>query len=29
LRFEAVGRHGDDLEIRVVRPEDANVHGSD
>jgi len=29
LRFEAIDRHGDDLEIRAVRPEDANVHGSD
>lgn len=29
LRFEAVDRHGDDLEIRAVRPEDADVHGSD
>ena len=29
LRFEAVDRHGDDLEIRAVRPEDVDVHGSD
>jgi diaminohydroxyphosphoribosylaminopyrimidine deaminase/5-amino-6-(5-phosphoribosylamino)uracil reductase len=29
LRFEALDRHGDDLEIRAVRPEDADVHGSD
>ncbi len=29
LRFEAVDRHGDDLEIRAVRQEDADVHGSD
>ena len=28
LRFEAVDRHGDDLEIRAVRREDADVHGS-
>ena len=29
LRFEAIDRHGEDLEIRAVRPEDADVHGSD
>jgi diaminohydroxyphosphoribosylaminopyrimidine deaminase/5-amino-6-(5-phosphoribosylamino)uracil reductase len=27
LRFEAVRRHGDDLEISAVRPEDEDVHG--
>lgn len=29
FRFEDVRHHGDDLEIRAVRPEDADVHGSD
>jgi diaminohydroxyphosphoribosylaminopyrimidine deaminase/5-amino-6-(5-phosphoribosylamino)uracil reductase len=28
-RFEALEQHGQDLEIRAVRPEDADVHGSD
>lgn len=27
--FEDVRRHGDDLELHCVRPEDADVHGSD
>jgi diaminohydroxyphosphoribosylaminopyrimidine deaminase/5-amino-6-(5-phosphoribosylamino)uracil reductase len=27
--FEAFDRHGQDLEIRAVRPEDADVHGTD
>ena len=27
LRFEAVRRHGDDLEINAVRPEEEDVHG--
>ena len=29
FRFEAIERHGQDLEIRAVRPEDEDVHGSD
>ena len=29
LCFEDIDRHGDDLEIRAVRPEEANVHGVD
>jgi diaminohydroxyphosphoribosylaminopyrimidine deaminase/5-amino-6-(5-phosphoribosylamino)uracil reductase len=29
MRFEVVDRHGEDLEIRAVRPEDSDVHGSD
>jgi diaminohydroxyphosphoribosylaminopyrimidine deaminase/5-amino-6-(5-phosphoribosylamino)uracil reductase len=29
LVFEAIDRHGDDLEIRAVRPEEADVHGAD
>lgn len=28
-RFESVNRHDEDLEIRAVRPEDADVHGAD
>ncbi len=27
--FEDLSHHGDDLELHCVRPEDANVHGSD
>jgi diaminohydroxyphosphoribosylaminopyrimidine deaminase/5-amino-6-(5-phosphoribosylamino)uracil reductase len=29
LRFEGVERHGADIELRAVRPEDEDVHGSD
>jgi len=29
LVFEDIDRHGDDLEIRAVRPEEADVHGAD
>jgi diaminohydroxyphosphoribosylaminopyrimidine deaminase/5-amino-6-(5-phosphoribosylamino)uracil reductase len=29
LCFEDIDRHGDDLEIRAVRPEEADVHGVD
>jgi diaminohydroxyphosphoribosylaminopyrimidine deaminase/5-amino-6-(5-phosphoribosylamino)uracil reductase len=29
LRFENLARHGHDLEIHAVRPEDEDVHGSD
>ena len=29
LRFEGVERHGEDIELRAVRPEDEDVHGSD
>jgi diaminohydroxyphosphoribosylaminopyrimidine deaminase/5-amino-6-(5-phosphoribosylamino)uracil reductase len=29
LVFEGIDRHGEDLEIRAVRPEEANVHGAD
>jgi len=29
LCFEHVDRHGEDLEIRAVRPEEADVHGAD
>jgi diaminohydroxyphosphoribosylaminopyrimidine deaminase/5-amino-6-(5-phosphoribosylamino)uracil reductase len=29
LRFDGIERHGDDLELRAVRPEDEDVHGSD
>jgi diaminohydroxyphosphoribosylaminopyrimidine deaminase/5-amino-6-(5-phosphoribosylamino)uracil reductase len=29
LSFEHIDRHGDDLEIRAVRREEADVHGSD
>ena len=29
LCFEDIDRHGDDLEIRAVRPEDTDVHGTD
>jgi diaminohydroxyphosphoribosylaminopyrimidine deaminase/5-amino-6-(5-phosphoribosylamino)uracil reductase len=29
LVFEDIERHGEDLEIRAVRPEEANVHGAD
>ena len=29
LRFEGIERHGNDLELRAVRPEDEDVHGSD
>lgn len=29
LQFEAIERHGDDLLVRAVRAEDADVHGSD
>jgi diaminohydroxyphosphoribosylaminopyrimidine deaminase/5-amino-6-(5-phosphoribosylamino)uracil reductase len=29
LVFEDIDRHGDDLEIRAVRPEETDVHGSD
>ena len=28
LRFEGIERHGADLELRAVRPEDEDVHGS-
>ncbi|HQP42427.1 MAG TPA: bifunctional diaminohydroxyphosphoribosylaminopyrimidine deaminase/5-amino-6-(5-phosphoribosylamino)uracil reductase RibD [Thermoanaerobaculales bacterium] len=28
LRFAGIARHGDDLELRAVRPEDEDVHGS-
>jgi diaminohydroxyphosphoribosylaminopyrimidine deaminase/5-amino-6-(5-phosphoribosylamino)uracil reductase len=29
LVFEDIDRHGEDLEIRAVRPEEADVHGAD
>ena len=29
LIFEDIERHGEDLELRAVRPEEANVHGAD
>ena len=29
LVFEDIERHGEDFEIRAVRPEEANVHGAD
>jgi diaminohydroxyphosphoribosylaminopyrimidine deaminase/5-amino-6-(5-phosphoribosylamino)uracil reductase len=29
LVFEDIERHGEDLEIRAVRPEEAHVHGAD
>ncbi len=29
LVFEDIDRHGEDLEIRAVRPEENNVHGAD
>ena len=29
LRFEGIERHGADIELRAVRPEDEDVHGSD
>ncbi|MBD3870893.1 MAG: bifunctional diaminohydroxyphosphoribosylaminopyrimidine deaminase/5-amino-6-(5-phosphoribosylamino)uracil reductase RibD [Acidobacteria bacterium] len=29
LVFEDIDRHGDDLEIRAVRPKEADVHGAD
>jgi diaminohydroxyphosphoribosylaminopyrimidine deaminase/5-amino-6-(5-phosphoribosylamino)uracil reductase len=29
LRFEGIERHGDDLELRAVRPETSDVHGAD
>jgi diaminohydroxyphosphoribosylaminopyrimidine deaminase/5-amino-6-(5-phosphoribosylamino)uracil reductase len=29
LVFEDIDRHGEDLEIRAVRPEEADVHGTD
>ncbi len=29
LVFEDIDRHGDDLEIRAVRPEETDVHGAD
>jgi diaminohydroxyphosphoribosylaminopyrimidine deaminase/5-amino-6-(5-phosphoribosylamino)uracil reductase len=29
LRFEGIERHGNDLELRALRPEDEDVHGSD
>ena len=29
FHFEDLRRHADDLEIHCVRPEDADVHGSD
>lgn len=29
LVFEDIGRHGEDLEIRAVRPEESDVHGAD
>jgi diaminohydroxyphosphoribosylaminopyrimidine deaminase/5-amino-6-(5-phosphoribosylamino)uracil reductase len=29
FRFEAVDRHGSDLELRAVRPEDTDVHRAD
>ena len=28
LRFEGIERHGADLELRAIRPEDEDVHGS-
>jgi diaminohydroxyphosphoribosylaminopyrimidine deaminase/5-amino-6-(5-phosphoribosylamino)uracil reductase len=29
LRFEAIERHGDDIELRAVRPGESDVHGAD
>jgi diaminohydroxyphosphoribosylaminopyrimidine deaminase/5-amino-6-(5-phosphoribosylamino)uracil reductase len=29
LVFEDIERHGEDLEIRAVRPEETDVHGAD
>ncbi len=29
FHYEEIRRHGDDLELHCVRPEDADVHGSD
>jgi diaminohydroxyphosphoribosylaminopyrimidine deaminase/5-amino-6-(5-phosphoribosylamino)uracil reductase len=29
LIFEDIDRHGEDLEVRAVRPEEADVHGAD
>jgi len=29
LRFESIDRHGEDLELRAVRPEGGYVHGTD
>jgi diaminohydroxyphosphoribosylaminopyrimidine deaminase/5-amino-6-(5-phosphoribosylamino)uracil reductase len=29
LVFEDIDRHGEDLEIRAVRPEEVDVHGAD